>query len=99
METVSASLAWLGTTAFRWSAIAFVLLNTAAVVAVFVTRDRSLVNRWTSRLLVADALLLGSGLGIPVVARAARLVVEAVSSSPNTAVSLDARSEHRAEPR
>ena len=97
MDTVSASLAWLGTAAFRWSAIAFVLVNAAAVVAVFVTRDRSLVNRWTSRLVVVDALLLGSGLGIPVVARAARLVVETVSSSPSTSVTLDARAEHRAE--
>jgi hypothetical protein len=73
---------WLGqlsSTAFRWSAVTFVLVNGLAVAALAATRDRVLVNRWTGRLLAANLLLVGTGLGIPLVASATRLAVAVVS--------------------
>ena len=80
MET--AVLDWLarvGSSAFTYSAALFVLVNGAAVGAVVITRDRSLVNRWTGRLLAANLLLLGTGLGVPLVTAVTRLGILAVS--------------------
>lgn len=68
-------LATVGSRAFSFSLLAFVLLNGAALVAVFVTRDRTLVNRWTGRLLAANLVLAGTGLGIPILTSGARLVI------------------------
>jgi hypothetical protein len=81
MDGIATTLASLSSLAFQWSALAFILINGLAIGAVLVTRDRSLVNRWTAKLLFADLLLVGTGVGIPVVARAARLVVEAVAAT------------------
>jgi hypothetical protein len=39
------------------------------------------VNRWTGRIVAANALLLGVGLGVPVTAYVARSVVLAVAPS------------------
>lgn len=71
---------WLGTVgaiAFRWSVLAFVVINGLAIAAVVVTRDRTLVNRWTGRLLGANLLLAATGIGIPLVAAVTRLAVAA----------------------
>jgi len=75
---------WLGTlssTVFAWSLGAFLVINGAAAVVFMFRRDRGLVNRWTGRILAADLLLVGTGLGVPVVASMAKLTVAAVSSS------------------
>lgn len=75
---------WLGefgSAAFRWSVLGFVLLNGFAVVAYSLTRDRALVNRWTGRLVAANLLLLGAGIGLPVVAFASKLAIEAVTGN------------------
>ncbi|MFP5353654.1 MAG: hypothetical protein ACLGIK_00640 [Gemmatimonadota bacterium] len=80
MET--ALLDWLartGSRAFTLSLGAFVLVNGAAIAAVVVTRDRSLVNRWTGRILAANLLLAGTGLGIPLLTTVTRLGILAVS--------------------
>lgn len=79
-------LASVGSSAFLWSAAAFVLLNGAAVAAVVVTRDRSLVNRWTGRLLGANLVLAGTGLGIPLVTSMAQLAISAVTPAVQSVV-------------
>lgn len=82
MET--ALLDWLartGSTAFTYSAVAFALVNGAAIVAVVLTRDRTLVNRWTGRLLAANLVLLGTGLGVPMLTTVTRLGIMAASPS------------------
>lgn len=82
----NALLEWLarvGTSAFTYSALAFVLINGAAIAAVVVTRDRSLVNRWTGRLLAANLVLAGTGLGIPLATTVTRLGIMAVFPSVN----------------
>jgi hypothetical protein len=71
---------------FRWSALAFFLVTGTAGLAVFFTRDRSLVNRWTARLVAVNCLLLGTGVAAPAVASAMRLVVSAVSVSQSPTV-------------
>lgn len=74
-------LARVGSSAFRYSALAFVLVNGAAIAAVVLTRDRSLVNRWTGRLLAANLVMAGTGLGVPLLTSVARLGIMAVSPS------------------
>lgn len=77
----SAMLAWLdgvGAAAFRWSLTAFVIVNGMAAAAVILTRDRALVNRWTGRVLAVNLVLAGTGLGIPVLTSATRLMLAAV---------------------
>jgi hypothetical protein len=80
---------WLGSVgsaAFAWSATAFVLVNGAAVAAVLITRDRSVVNRWTGRLLGANLVLAGTGLGIPLVTSMAQLAISAVTPAVQAAM-------------
>ena len=91
-------LASVGATAFRWSAIAFVLVNGAAIAAVVLTRDRTLVNRWTSRILAANLVLAGTGIGVPLVAAASRFAISLVTpakASMMPAINTEERSESR----
>ena len=77
-------LSWLdgvGATAFTLSAIAFVAINAIAITTVFLSRDRGIVNRFTPHFLAANLLLLGTGLGVPLAALAARSVISAVTPS------------------
>jgi hypothetical protein len=86
MESLAESIGAFGSTLFRWSAIAFVIINGAAVAAIVITRSRDLVNRWTSRLVAANLLLLATGVGVPAVAQAMRMVIQGVASSQSTVV-------------
>jgi hypothetical protein len=88
METVATALDWLGSAAFRWSAIGFFLMNGIAVAAFFLTKDRGLVNRWTSKLVVGNVLLIGTGIGVPVLTKAATLVVQAVAATTGQPVAV-----------
>ena len=64
-----------------WLALAgFVLLNGAALAGIVLTRSRRLVDQWTPKLLAADAVLVGAGLGIPLVSGLAKLGVHAVAA-------------------
>ena len=80
-DTIISWLEGVGSTAFTVSALAFVALNGIAIAVVLLTRDRGLVNRWTPHFLVANLLLLGTGLGVPMAALAARTVIAAVTPS------------------
>jgi hypothetical protein len=89
MEALATTLTELGAAAFRWSAIAFLVLNGAAGTVVWLTRDRRLVNRFTAPLLAANLFLLGTGVGIPALTYSMRLVVNAVSASSQPEVTID----------
>jgi hypothetical protein len=78
-------LASVGTTAFRWSALAFLVVNGVAITAVILTRDRALVNRWTGRLIGVNLALAGTGLGIPLLTTVTRVAVAAVVPSARQA--------------
>jgi len=62
---ILAMLSGVGSWTLRAALILFVLLNGTAVALVVVRRDRTMVNRWTSRWLAANIALLGVGAGIP----------------------------------
>ena len=94
MET--AILAWLQNLAIRAFGISLFLLlaiNGAFALVLFVTHDREIVNRWTSRVLAANLMLAGTGVGVPVLALGSRLVVRAVAplipSPPGVYISAD----------
>jgi len=61
-----------------------VAIDVAAVAVVVVTRSRALVNRWTGPVLAANLALLGVGVGVPVVAYAARSAASALAPSLST---------------
>jgi hypothetical protein len=78
----AAILAWLQDLAIRAFGISLFLLlaiNGAFAVVLFVTRDRGIVNRWTARVLAANLMLAGTGVGVPMLALGSRLVVRAVA--------------------
>ncbi len=83
-ESLVSFLSALSSKVFWFAAICFVLLNGAALGAFLLTRSRRLVDEWTPRLLAADALLLGAGLGVPLVSGLARLGIQAVASMLGT---------------
>lgn len=81
METTVVSfLDSLGSTVFRFAAICFVAINGAAAVAVVMTRSRRIVDAWVPKLLAVDAVLLGAGLGVPLVAGLAKMGVRALAT-------------------
>ena len=85
MEALAEMLGSFGSNVFRWAAVSFLILNGVAALAVVLTRDRTLVNRWTSRLVAANLLLLGVGIGVPAVSLCLKGVVQAVSMALPTA--------------
>jgi len=62
-------------------------------VIVLVTKDREIVNRWTSRILAANLVLAGTGIGVPVLALGSRVAVRAVApfipSMPQVSINED----------
>lgn len=80
---VSAVADWLSSVSglvFRLAAVLFVLLNGAVVAAIAVSRSRTLVNRITPPWLAANVVLLGAGLGVPLLAGIARTAVRALGA-------------------
>ena len=89
--SLSDTLTSLGATAFRWSALLFVLVNGGAALAIWMTRSRGLVNRITPKLLIANLLLLGTGVGVPILSQAISAVVHAVTFSSNSQIDLKSK--------
>lgn len=85
-DSIAQTLDQIGSLTF-WTCISvLVVIDVVAVVVVIQTRSRELVNRWTGRLVAANALLLGAGVGVPMTAYLARSVVIAVAPSVQPAV-------------
>lgn len=66
---------------FTVSLWAFLLLNGGAALLIAATRRRDLVQKFTSPWLAANILLLGTGVGVPMVAGVAKSVVEMVGTA------------------
>lgn len=73
LDSLSSSVFWIAT-------VVFVAVNGAALAVFAITRNRRLVNDWTGRLVVLDAVLLGAGLGVPLVSGLAKIGMQAVAS-------------------
>ncbi len=88
---MDAFVAWLnsvGWTVFIWSMATLLVIDIAALAAAAMTRDRTLVNRWTGRILAANVALLGFGAAGPAISFTGRMAMGAmtwfVPSSPVT---------------
>jgi len=78
----AAILAWLQDLAIRAFGISLFLLlaiDGAFALIVLATRDRGIVNRWTSRVLAANLVLAGTGVGVPVLALGSRVAVRVIA--------------------
>ncbi|HLG05964.1 MAG TPA: hypothetical protein VI383_07430 [Gemmatimonadales bacterium] len=67
MDTVLSSLTSVSGTVWRVAVLCFLVINGAAVAAILITRSRRLVDTWTPRLVALDAILIGAGLGVPLI--------------------------------
>lgn len=92
----AAILAWLQDVAIRAFGLSLFLLlaiDGAYALVLFVTRDRAIVNRWTSRVLAANIVLAGTGVGVPVLALGSYLAVQAIAplvpSAPSVYINAD----------
>ena len=90
----AAILAWLQELAIRAFGISLFLvlaIDGAFALVLLATRDRGIVNRWTSRVLAANLVLAGTGVGVPMLALGSRVAVRAVAPLiPNVAhISID----------
>ena len=68
----------ISSTVFRIAAVCFVLVNGAAIVAFALTRSRRLIDAWTPKVVTIDAVLLGTGLGVPLLVGLTKLGVRAL---------------------
>jgi hypothetical protein len=76
---ISAWLQELAIRAFGISLFLMLAIDGAFAVVLLATRDRGIVNRWTSRVLAVNLVLAGTGIGVPVVALGSRLAVGMVA--------------------
>jgi hypothetical protein len=84
-------IAWLGDAgswAWQTAVVLLVVVNVAAVAAISVTRDRGLVNRWTSHWLGVNLGLIGVGVGTPIITGLLRMALSALPSFGTTAAHL-----------
>jgi len=78
----AAILAWLHDVAVRAFGLSLFLLlaiDGAFALVLLATRDRGIVNRWTSRVLAANLVLAGTGIGVPMLALGSRVAVRMVA--------------------
>jgi hypothetical protein len=81
LDSIAQTLDQIGSLTFWTCMTVLVAIDALAIAAVIRTRSRELVNRWTGRIVAANALLLATGLGVPMTAYLARSVVLAVAPS------------------
>lgn len=69
----------IGSIVFWTCVIGLVAVNGVAAMALFSRRSRDIVNRWTTRVLAANLILIGSGTMIPAVTYVLRTAVVALA--------------------
>lgn len=78
-EAIHAWLQDLAIRAFGLSLFLVLAIDGAFALVLIAKRDRTIVNRWTSRVLAANLLLAGTGIGVPVLALSSRLAVSVIA--------------------
>ena len=81
---------WLGSvssTVVRLSIVLFVLVNAVALGVFAVKRDRALVQRWTSPWLATNFVLVGAGVGTPLLVGITKFAITALAGAGQMAVS------------
>jgi hypothetical protein len=81
LNAISARIFWI-------AAAGFVVINGAALATFLATRSRRLVDAWTPRLVATDAVLIGAGLGVPLLSGGVKFGVHALSMVITGAMSL-----------
>jgi hypothetical protein len=81
LDSITQAFDQIGSWSFWICVAALVVIDLAAIAAVAYTRSRELVNRWTARILAANLMLLGAGLGVPAASFVAKSVVVALAPS------------------
>ena len=72
---------WLYDLAIRAFGISLALVlvvDLGYALVLFATRDRGIVNQWTSRVLALNLVLAGTGIGVPMLALGSRVAVRAL---------------------
>ena len=88
MESFLGFLNSLSSFLFRTAAVLFVLVNGAAIAVFVVSRSRRLVDTWTPRLVTLDALLLGAGVGVPLLAGLVKFGIRALTGTTTGVLSI-----------
>ena len=84
-------LDWLtgvSSTIVRLSLFLFVAVNVAAAGAFFARRDRAVVQKWTAPWLAANAILIGAGLGTPMLVGLTKLAIAAFTGMGEAATTV-----------
>jgi len=81
LDSITQAFDQIGSWSFWICVAALVVIDLAAIAAVAYTRSRELVNRWTGRILAANLMLLGAGLGVPAASFVAKSVVVTLAPS------------------
>ena len=80
-------LSVLSSTVIRLSVVLFVVVNAVALGVFAVKRDRALVQRWTSPWLATNLLLVGAGVGTPLLVGITKFAITALAGAGQMAVS------------
>lgn len=81
---------WLTTlsgTIVRTAIVLFVIVNAVAVATFAVKRDRALVQRWTSPWLATNLILIGAGVGTPLLVGLTKFAITAFAGAVKAAAS------------
>ena len=80
-------LSILSSTIIKLSVVLFVIVNAVALGVFAVKRDRALVQKWTSPWLGANLLLIGAGVGTPLVVGITKFAITALAGAGQMAIS------------
>ncbi len=81
---------WLGalsSTIVRLCVVLLVVVNAVALAVFAVKRDRSLVQRWTAPWLATNMVLVGAGVGTPLLVGITKFAITALAGAGQMAVS------------
>ena len=81
LDSITQAFDQIGSWSFWICMAVLAVVDIAAIAAVAYTRSRELVNRWTGRILAANMMLLGAGLGVPAASLVAKSVVVTLAPS------------------
>jgi hypothetical protein len=81
-------LTGVSSTVVRLSLFLFVAVNLAAAGAFFARRDRVLVQKWTAPWLAVNAILIGAGLGTPMLVGLTKLAFTAFTGMGEAATAV-----------
>ena len=85
----SSLMTWLSgfsSSVFQICAFLFVAVNATALAAFVATRSRALVQKWTGPWLATNALLIGAGVGTPLLVGITKLAVTAIATLAGNSV-------------